>query len=96
MMRSGRLLVEESPENLLGRHRLTSLEDVFLKLCMKDDSTVPTSQLTASTSSLVALRNTDQISGKTQRALQGHVNMSFQHSTTELNVSQTSGKPLAM
>ena len=94
MMRSGRLLVEESPENLLGRHRLTSLEDVFLKLCMKDDSTVPTSQLTASTSSLVALRNTDQISA--QRALQGHVNMSFQHSTTELNVSQTSGKPLAM
>jgi hypothetical protein len=95
MMRSGRLLVEESPENLLGRHRLTSLEDVFLKLCMKDDSTVPTSQLTASTtSSVVALRNTDRISA--QRALEGHVNMSFQHSTTELNVSQTSGKPLAM
>lgn len=37
MMRSGRLLAEESPENLLKDYRLPSLEDVFLKLCMKDD-----------------------------------------------------------
>jgi hypothetical protein len=53
MMRSGRLLAEESPQNLLDNHNLTSLEDVFLKLCMKDitsssppssaPSTVPTS-----------------------------------------------------
>jgi len=35
-MRSGHLLAEESPHNLLTTHGLTSLEDVFLKLCMKD------------------------------------------------------------
>lgn len=37
-MRSGHLLAEESPHNLLTLHGLESLEDVFLKLCMKDVS----------------------------------------------------------
>lgn len=36
MMRSGRLLVEDSPKNLLLIHELTTLEDVFLKMCIKD------------------------------------------------------------
>jgi hypothetical protein len=36
MMRSGRLLAEDSPENLLREYNLSSLEDVFLKLCMAD------------------------------------------------------------
>jgi len=36
LMRSGRLLAEESPESLLRSHGLTSLEDVFLALCRKD------------------------------------------------------------
>ena len=35
-MRSGRLLAEESPDALLLRHNMTSLEDVFLTLCRKD------------------------------------------------------------
>jgi hypothetical protein len=35
-MRSGRLLAEDSPENLLREYNLSSLEDVFLKLCMAD------------------------------------------------------------
>jgi hypothetical protein len=35
-MRSGRLLAEDSPENLLRDYNLSSLEDVFLKLCMAD------------------------------------------------------------
>jgi len=34
-MRSGSLLAEDSPQNLLNKHNLVSLEDVFLKLCMK-------------------------------------------------------------
>ena len=37
-MRSGSLLAEESPHNLLAIHSLHSLEDVFLKLCMKNDN----------------------------------------------------------
>ena len=36
MMRSGRLLTEGAPQNLLIKHNLSSLEDVFLKMCMKD------------------------------------------------------------
>ncbi|EFX78467.1 ABC protein, subfamily ABCH [Daphnia pulex] len=36
LMRSGHLLAEESPHNLLSLHGLSTLEDVFLKLCMKD------------------------------------------------------------
>ena len=35
-MRSGHLLAEESPQLLLSKHNLQSLEDVFLKLCLKD------------------------------------------------------------
>lgn len=35
-MRSGRLLVEDSPKQLLVLHKMTTLEDVFLKLCIKD------------------------------------------------------------
>lgn len=38
LMRSGRLLAENSPSNLLKAHQCISLEDVFLKLCMKDKS----------------------------------------------------------
>jgi len=37
MMRSGRLLTEDTPQNLLAIHEMSSLEDVFLKLCMKSD-----------------------------------------------------------
>lgn len=36
MMRGGRLLVEDSPENLIRDYGLPSLEDVFLKVCLKD------------------------------------------------------------
>ena len=36
-MRSGRLLTEDSPENLLRDYNISSLEEVFLKLCMNDE-----------------------------------------------------------
>ncbi len=35
-MRSGRLLAEDLPQNLLKDYGLLSLENVFLKLCIKD------------------------------------------------------------
>jgi len=38
LMRGGRLLAEDSPANLLKVHQCLSLEDVFLRLCMKDKS----------------------------------------------------------
>lgn len=34
LMRGGKLLAEESPNNLLSMHHCASLEDVFLKLCV--------------------------------------------------------------
>ena len=37
MMRSGRLLAEDSPENLLRDTNLSSLENVFLELCIKNN-----------------------------------------------------------
>ena len=40
MMRSGRLLAEDAPSNLLERYGETSLESVFLKLCLADDDDV--------------------------------------------------------
>ncbi|KAI1295551.1 ABC transporter G family member 20 [Halotydeus destructor] len=36
LMRHGRLLAEDSPEDLLVKHNLETLEEVFLKLCMSD------------------------------------------------------------
>lgn len=38
-MRSGRLLAEESPNNLMRNFRRPSLEDAFLKLCMDEQRT---------------------------------------------------------
>ncbi|XP_054710779.1 LOW QUALITY PROTEIN: ABC transporter G family member 20-like [Uloborus diversus] len=36
LMRDGRLLAETNPEDLINQHRLQTLEEVFLKLCVKD------------------------------------------------------------
>lgn len=38
LMRQGRLLAENSPDQLMADHALDTLEDVFLKLCMSDMS----------------------------------------------------------
>lgn len=38
LMRQGRLLAENSPDQLMADHSLDTLEDVFLKLCMSDIS----------------------------------------------------------
>lgn len=38
LMRQGRLLAENSPDQLMVDHNLDTLEDVFLKLCMSDIS----------------------------------------------------------
>lgn len=38
LMRHGKILAENSPDELMRIHQLTNLEDVFLKLCMTDSS----------------------------------------------------------
>lgn len=38
LMRNGRILAEDSPDNLMHTNQTTNLEDVFLKLCITDSS----------------------------------------------------------
>lgn len=38
LMRNGKLLAEDSPDNLMAQHHMDNLEDVFLKLCISDSS----------------------------------------------------------
>lgn len=38
LMRHGKLLAEDSPDNLMSQHKMDNLEDVFLKLCISDSS----------------------------------------------------------
>lgn len=38
LMRHGKILAENSPDELMHQHQLTNLEDVFLKLCVTDSS----------------------------------------------------------
>lgn len=38
LMRHGKLLAEDSPDNLMAQHGMDNLEDVFLKLCISDSS----------------------------------------------------------
>lgn len=52
LMRRGRLLAENTPEDLMSKHDSTSLEDVFLKLCVTD--TMRRAQKFASLSGLPA------------------------------------------
>ena len=40
LMRNGALLAEENPMKLMESYNLTSLEDVFLKLCMRKGNQV--------------------------------------------------------
>ena len=87
MMRSGRLLAEESPQSLLNSHNLTSLEDVFLKLCMKDvTSSPPSTPSTVPTS----VASTPIVTDKPQRRIQqefdnGQNNPVFEQQTEEIN-----------
>lgn len=61
LMRSGRLLAEESPRNLLQMYNCPSLEDVFLKLSRKQGSyPQPTTELNISNNiSLVSTLDVD-------------------------------------
>lgn len=89
MMRSGRLLAEESPEHLLRIYNLSSLENVFLKLCMKDEGTdqEASAPLERSASSRIVRRNParDQ-----QQPAVGHDNMAFERTTSQSDVSEMS------
>ncbi len=81
-MRCGRLLAEESPENLLKNYGLPTLEEVFLKLCMRDGSYKVKD----------AVVNAPSFKEKSyttfQKSLDGHDNMAFNYSISQFDVSQ--------
>ena len=88
-MRSGRLLVEESPENLLNSYRLPSLEDVFLKICIRDGvkNRVEKQRIgvvTGITSPAVSC----QTAARAQQPPADHVNMAFDDSISQISVSE--------
>jgi len=81
-MRSGRLLAEESPENLLRNYNLPTLEEVFLKLCMKDGSYKVKDAL------VNAPISKEKSSATSQKHHGGHDNMAFNYSISQFDVSQ--------
>lgn len=81
MMRSGHLLAEESPQDLLEKYAMPTLEDVFLKLCMKDGSKRHT---------VAAANETpyNTVGRRKQTSQGGHDNMAFEHTMSQLDVSR--------
>ncbi len=68
-MRSGHLLAEESPQNLLTVHGLNTLEEVFLKLSTKERA--------KKHGALTASGRTVRSNDSTQQEEQGHDNPAF-------------------
>jgi hypothetical protein len=88
MMRSGRLLVEESPENLLNSYRLPSLEEVFLKICIRDGVKNRVEQRIGVVSSTSSPVITCQNGAQAQQSSADHVNMAFDDSISQISVSE--------
>nr|QBM06390.1 ATP-binding cassette sub-family H-like protein 2 [Daphnia magna] len=89
LMRSGRLLTEDSPENLLQKYALFSLEDVFLRLCTQDFSNSQAE--TVSNAETVG-----EIAFAVQQLSAGIVNDAFERSASQLDVSGTPIPPICV
>lgn len=70
LMRDGKLLAEQSPDFLLEYFNQPSLEDVFLKLCIRDHDTA--NVINSSTS-----QNLESIQEKVKKNLTIHLNIYF-------------------
>ena len=89
MMRSGRLLVEESPENLLNSYRLPSLEDVFLKICIRDGvKNRVEKQRIGVVAGITSPAVSCQTAARAQQPPADHVNMAFDDSISQISVSE--------
>lgn len=75
MMRSGRLLAEESPEKLLMDYGLPSLEDVFLKLCIKRTGSESEVKLNGSVAIMTPSSDNNHTGIVGQNTVEGHDNM---------------------
>ena len=86
-MRSGRLLAEDSPDKLLAYYNLSSLEDVFLRLCMKQGANAVVGQLEI-VANVIPSNETPQIVTLAQQQSEEHDNMGFDYSVNEDNASE--------
>ena len=86
-MRMGRLLAEEEPENLLRNYGLSSLEDVFLSLCVKDGTKKHIKAITSAPGSDVSTEN----AFRGAHSQGGQDNLAMDHSVSQVfDVSGTS------
>ncbi|XP_057369451.1 ABC transporter G family member 23-like [Daphnia carinata] len=91
MMRSGRLLVEDSPENLLRKFQLSSLEDVFVQFCMRDDGRHSMEQ-TSSTGSQAAICDSTEAIASQTLSCETNVNMDIPVTTRPVNDDSVNSK----
>lgn len=82
MMRSGRLLAEESPKNLLRNSRRPSLEDAFLKLCMDEIND-------SDEQSTVVAHCTSNEDGQTSATVQPDDNITTDNSCNQVDIHET-------
>lgn len=85
-MRSGRLLAEDSPDKLLTHYNLSSLEDVFLKLCMNQGVNNGLQQIVGN---VIPPNETHQIVARTQQqALGERENLAFDYTVNEIDLPE--------
>ena len=84
MMRSGRLLTEDSPDDLLRHYNLSSLENVFLKLCMNDEGKSQIEQRSEPLANAVM----GCTATRAQQHPIGHDNMAYDRSASQSDVSE--------
>nr|CAH0102200.1 unnamed protein product [Daphnia galeata] len=84
MMRSGRLLTEDSPDDLLRDYNLPSLENVFLKLCMNDEGKSQIEQRSEPLANAVM----GYTATRAQQHPIGHDNMAYDRSASQSDVSE--------
>ena len=87
MMRSGRLLAEDSPDKLLAHYNLSSLEDVFLKLCINQGVNKGVEQLEIM-ANVSPSNETHQIVARTQQQAGDHDNLAFDYSVNEVDLPE--------
>ncbi|XP_057380012.1 ABC transporter G family member 20-like [Daphnia carinata] len=88
LMRSGRLLAEDSPDNLLINYNLSSLEDVFLKLCMKDEGNNQEQQQPKILERTVSSSSMRRNVARPKQPSTGHDNMAFDRGTSQSDISE--------
>lgn len=86
-MRSGRLLAEDSPDKLLAHYNLSSLEDVFLKLCINQGVNKGVEQLEIM-ANVSPSNETHQIVPRSQQQAGEHDNLAFDYSVNEVDLPE--------